>query len=302
MIKTFWSVTKVLILITILSTSSLAHPGSGIAVDKLGQVYFLDTGSGLWKIDTLGRVFKISDYRFHWLALDVNNAFEKGQLPSSAGTGLDWEILKVGANPTVLIASEWPIAVGQDGGLYYQSGRAGNLRIVRSLESGVNSVLATLPPTTSGQPIADVNGLSSGPYGSLYYTESNTIRRITAEGGIELVITVPALSHGPSIPSTNIHPYLRGVAVDGNGIVYAADAGDARVLKISPEGKITTLLQTESPWSPTAVALHGNDVYVLEYLHTEKEVRRDWLPRVRKILPDGTSKIIMTIDQMHGAR
>jgi hypothetical protein len=41
----------------------------------------------------------------------------------------------------------------------------------------------------------------------------------------------------------------------------------------------------------------GNDVYVLEYLHTARDVRTDWLPRVRKISADGTSKIIATIDR-----
>jgi hypothetical protein len=84
--------------------------------------------------------------------------------------------------------------------------------------------------------------------------------------------------------------------------MYVADNGDARVLKITPHGKITTLMQTQSPWSPTAVALFGGDVYVLEFLHTARDVRRDWLPRVRKIRPDGKSMIIMTVDQMPGAR
>ena len=31
--------------------ASFAHPGSGIAVDAEGQVYFVHTGLGIWKID-----------------------------------------------------------------------------------------------------------------------------------------------------------------------------------------------------------------------------------------------------------
>lgn len=288
--------------VSLLPASIMAHPGSGIAVDQQGRVYFMDTGSGLWRIDTQGRVTRLSETLFHWLALDENNLFARGRLPSSAGTGLDWEISKVGENPTVLIASDWPIAVGQDGSLYYQSGRPGNLRIMRSLPSGVTSVLATLPATTSGQPLPYVGGLAPGQSGSLYYTENNAIRRITARGRVEIVVTVPAAVNGPSIPATDTHPYLRGLAVDAHGVMYVADSGDARVLKITPRGKISTLVQTQSPWSPTAVALFGSDVYVLEYLHTVRDVRRDWLPRVRKITPDGKSTIIMTVDQMPGAR
>ena len=84
--------------------------------------------------------------------------------------------------------------------------------------------------------------------------------------------------------------------------MYVADSGDARVLKITPHGVITTLLQTQSPWAPTAVALFGTDLYVLEFLHTARDVRRDWLPRVRKISSDGKSTIMVTVDRMPGAR
>lgn len=279
-----------------------AHPGAGIAVDRRGQVYFLDTGSGLWKIDTEGGVTQLSTIKFHSLALDANGVFTGGTLPSNAGTGLDWEILKVGADPTILLSSDWPIALGHDGSLFYQSGSPGHLRIMRSLPSGTATVFANLPAMTQGRPLADVNGLTAGPDGSLYYTENNAVRRITPRGLVATVATVPAPVGGPSIPGTPQHPYLRELAVDARGTVYVADNGDARVLKITPRGKITTLVQTRSPWSPTAVALFGGDVYVLEYLHTARDVRSDWLPRVRKITPDGKSKIIVTVDKMAGAR
>ena len=290
-----------LVVLCLLPTSLRAHPGSGIAVDRRGQVYFMDTGSGLWKIDTEGTVSQLSKVKFHHLALDLNDLFANGRLPSSAGTGLDWEILKVGADPTILLSSDWPIAIGHDGSLYYQSGSRGHLRIMRSMPSGATSVSAVLPAMISGQPLADVNGLAVGPDGSLYYAESSAIRRITSRG-VRTVVRVPAPAGAPSIPGTAQHPYLREFAVDARGNLYVADNGDARVLKITPNGKIITLVQTQSPWSPTGVAVFGSDVYVLEYLHTPRDVRSDWLPRVRKITPDGKSRIILTVDQMQGAR
>lgn len=280
------------------STSVMAHPGAGIAVDRLGQVYFLDTGSGLWKIDAHGGLTHLSGTLFHWLAIDANNRFANTQLLS----GALGEILKVGTNPTVLISSDYPIAIGQDGNLYYPSGPAGSLGIMRMIPSGVKSVLATLPAMVTGEPLPHMGGIVAGPDSSLYYTEDSAIRRITMQGRISTVATVRALVNGSSIPATDQHPYLRGLAVDARGVIYVADTGDARVLKITPDGKVTTLLQTQSPWSPTAVALFGSDVYVLEFLHTARDVRRDWLPRVRKIASDGTFTIIATVDQMPGAR
>jgi len=280
-----------------LFSSTAAHPGSGIAVDRHGQIYFLDTGSGLWRIDTQGGLTHLSGVLSHWMAIDEKSRFGSTRLP----TGSLGEISKVGTSPTVLLSSDWPIAAAH-GNLYYPLGSPGSLRIVRTSPSGATSVLAQRPPTTSGKPLPYIGGLAGGPNGSLYYTENSSIRRINAQGRVSTVVTVPALVGGPSIPATDEHPYLRGLAVDSQGVIYVADTGDARVLKITPNGKITTLVQTESPWSPTAVALFGSDVYVLEFLHTVRDVRRDWLPRVRKITPDGNSTIIMTVDRMPGAR
>lgn len=281
-----------------LSPSALAHPGAGIAVDRAGQVYFLDTGSGLWRIDTRGKVSRLSEQWFHWLAVDENNRFADVRLPS----GALGDVVKASTNPTVLLSSDYPIATDDDGSLYYPSAAAGGLRIMRMAPSGATSAIAALPATVKGEPLSHINGITAGPHGSLYYSEDSAIRRIDAQGRVSTVVTISAPDDPPSIPATDQHPYLRGLAVDIRGEIYVADTGDARVLKITPEGKVTTLLRTQSPWSPTAVALYRGDVYILEYLHTGIEVRRDWLPRVRKITSNGQSSIVATVDQMPGAR
>ena len=299
--KTFRRILLTLAVCCLLSAPLLAHTGSGIAIDRFGQVYFLDTGSGLWKIDTQGRLTHLSGLKNHWLALDANDGFANTQLPSSAGSGLDWVISRVGAGPTLLISTDFPIAIGQQGNLYYPTGRPGHLQIMQMIPSGGASLLATLPATARG-PLPHINGIAAGPDGSLYYTEDTAIRRISAQGRISTVATVRALVGGPSIPGTNQHPYLRGLAVDARGVMYVSDNGDARVLKITPDGKVTTLLQLQSPWSPTGVALFGSDVYVLEFLHTAEDDRRAWLPRVRRLAADGKSTILATVDQMPGAR
>ena len=282
----------------VLATPISAHPSAGIAVDRLGQIYFLDTGSGLWKIDRGGGLTHLSGMLFHWLALDETNRFANTQFPA----GALGEILKIGASPTALSSSDYPIAVGRDGNLYYPSGRAGNVRMMKMTPSGQTSVVAILPPTVKGQPLPHIGGVTTGPDSSVYYTEESAIKRITPQGRIGTAVTVRPLASPPSIPATDQHPYLRGIAVDAHGIMYVADTGGARVLKITPRGTVTTLIQTQSPWSPTAVAVFRDDVYVLEFLHTAREVRRDWLPRVRKIASNGKSTIIASVDHMPGAR
>ena len=281
-----WWVFAVL-LAALVPASALAHPGSGIVVDRLGQVYFVDTGSGLWKIDTNGTLVRISAPRFHWLTLDADDRFANTRLPSgSAG-----EITRVGSTPTLLLASDYPLAIGRDGNLYYPSRSAGaaTLDVLRVSPSGRSSVLASVP-------LPFLNGIAAAPDGSLYYTENRAIRRIDAQGRASTLTEHVALEVCPRIPGMEAHdPQLRGLAVDSSGTAYVAASGCGSVLKVTPDGRTTTILQLESPWSPTAVALFGRDVYVLEYLHTEVEDRLLWLPRVRRISSDGRSVIIAAV-------
>lgn len=284
----------------LLAASAVAHPGSGILVDRLGQVFFIDTGSGLWKIDTKGALSHLSPLRNHWLAMDPTDRFTQSRLPTDPGR--DWVVTAAGSNPTVLISTDFPLVIGQDGNLYYPSARENNVRILRASPTGGTSAFVTLPRSVAGAALGWINGLATGPEGSIYYTEDNAVRRISARGEVSTIATIAPLAKGPGIPGNDSRPYLRGLKVDAKGVVYVADAADARVLKITPDGKVSTLLQLESPWAPTDVAVFGDIVYVLEFTHDAGDDRTTWMPRVRKITPDGKSTIIVTIDQMPGAR
>lgn len=280
----------------LLSTPAGAHPGSGIVVDRHGQIYFVDTGSGVWKIDAHGKLARVPGTAFHWMTIDADNRFGKVRLPSGPG----WEFARAGANPTLLLASDFSIAMGRDGNLYYPVLEPGsNLQILRLAPSGQTSVLASLPSEKAKEPLRWINGLAAAPDGSLYYTENNAIGRITASGRVSTVVAGIALASCASIPGVeaNTRPYLRGFDVDARGTVYVAASGCGSVLKVTPDGKVATLVQLQSPWSPTGVALSGSDLYVLEYLHTASDNRREWLPRVRKISPDGKTVIIAAVDR-----
>jgi sugar lactone lactonase YvrE len=89
-------------------------------------------------------------------------------------------------------------------------------------------------------------------------------------------------------------PFLRGLAVDGRGTVYAAATGCRCVVKITGPGKAETVLKAERPWSPTGVALQGEAIYVLEYSNTDSDKHEDWVPRVWRISRDGKTKTVVT--------
>jgi len=266
--------------------AAAAHPGSGIVVDHQGQVYFADTGGGVLRIDRDGSLKLHSGSMFHWLAIDYTSRFATARALSTASG----QITAVGTQPTLVLSSDFPVTIGGDGALYYPELAGDVLRIMRVDAAAHRSVRATLPHGNGRRALRWLNGLAAGPDGSLYYTDDTSVSKVDASGQVSTVaqgFTIPDCSPIPASDEAST-PYLRGLDVAPDGTVYVAASGCGAVLKITARGVVTPILRAVSPWSPTAIALAGGDIYVLEYLHTANENRKEWLPRVRKRSPDGT--------------
>ena len=275
----------------LVATAAVAHPGSSIAVSKTGTVTFVDTGAGVFAIDADGRMEKREGPAFHFFAFDPESRFRNTPWPYIPGA-------EFRAISGVVLSSDFPVTIGRDGRFYYPDGTdRRQIRMVGIDPSGARSVLATLPPVHRGsETVTWINGLASGPDGSLYYTEDQAIRKIDLRGRVTTVAEVVAVPKCGSIPGLDDYtaPYLRGLAVADDGTIYVAASACGALLRVDRAGRVSPVLWTSRPWSPTAVAVHGRDLYVLEYLHTASDNRREWIARVRKITADGRMAIIGT--------
>ena len=85
----------------------------------------------------------------------------------------------------------------------------------------------------------------------------------------------------------------------GEGIAtrHVAATGCRAVVQITQSGTVKTLLRSERPWSPTAVALHNDDVYVLEWTNANDGLEAGWRPLLRKINASGKVSTLMTITE-----
>jgi hypothetical protein len=271
-----------------------AHPGTGIAVDRQGQVFFVDTGEGVFKVDAQGKLSPQEGPAFHWMTLDPSDRFGRTRLPQ----GSTFEMTVVGSNPSLILSSDFPVTIGRDGALYFpEVGRGERLQVVRLTSSGARSVLATLPRSTESGPLRWHTGMATGPGGAIFYTENKAVRRIDPQGRISTVagnVRVPGCVRIPGV-GPELGPYLRGLDVASDGTVYVAATGCGAVLRITPQGRVSPVLRTESPWSPTSVAVAGRDLYVLEFLHTASDNRREWIPRVRKVSRDGRVTLVAAV-------
>jgi hypothetical protein len=291
-----YTLTLVLTILQMLSLSiAFAHPGSGIVVDKYGQIYFTDTGKGVWKIDLKGKLSFLPASRFHWMAIDPDGYFAESPKDFA---GYFERVTSQSSKPTLIMCSDFPLVVGRDGNIYYVHTRPGAEKIIRRTPAGKETILA------SNKIFQFVSGIASGPDGSLYITEassatSNTVRKIKMDGTMTTVASYSGKA-AKDLPLETVPSYCRGLAVDSTGTIYVAATGSRSVLKISAKGEVTTILQTASPWTPTGVAVFRGEVYVLEWQDVtveNLEVRTAHIPRVRKIGIDGKVTTLATVSR-----
>ena len=282
------------------ATSLKAHPGSSIVVDAKGNVYFVDTGQGVWKLDVNGGLTLIHTVAYHWMALDERGHFAKANSLGKLDGGSFERITPQAAIPALIISSDYPIAVGADGALYYVPYKPNGPReLIRRMPDGQRSVFARLPTDTGEKPMRWVNGIVANHDGSLYITDNDAIRKVDRKGSVSTVRSaLEAPDCAERLPGAPQLPYLRGLAVHPDGTIYAAANGCRSVIAVPAQGPIRTVLKAEPPWSPTGVANSGKDVYVLEYLHTPGDDRREWTPRVRRVAADGKITTIATIERV----
>src|SRR5262245_52591406 len=89
----------------LLATSAIAHPGSGIVVDKDGTVFFTDTGRGVWEIKS-GKVTLLPASLFHWMAFD-----EAGRFADAPKSFAGWfeRVTPEGVKPALVMSSDFPL-------------------------------------------------------------------------------------------------------------------------------------------------------------------------------------------------
>ncbi len=290
----------VLIGMALLARAVSAHPGSAIVVDEKGQIFFTDTGHCVWKIDSEGKLTRFHNKGAHWMALDRMGRFPRPDLDKWFAKRITPWLYKVPLEDSdrgsaLILADGCPLAVHGDGDLYYANR---NLEITRLSPDGKLTPLASnLSETT--EKLRGVKGLASGPDGSLYAACPSAVLKIAMDGKVTTIVHPIALKDcDKNLPQDIPEPYLRGLAVDSRGTVYAAAAGCRRVLKIAPGGNVEVVLKSEPPWSPNGVAVHRDAVYVLENTNPNAAAGADeWVPRVRKLEPDGKVTTLATVSR-----
>jgi hypothetical protein len=267
-----------------------AHPSAGLVVTDKSEVYFVHSGVGVARIESDGKLTYVKRSKGgHWLCLDREGVFARAQPKFFE------RITPEGEKPAIIFADGGaPIAVGRDGRLYYASNweeggdkhPPGGLALSHQTVEGKLSVFAPGLAGALRRWDEGVSGLAAGPAGSLYVASPSRIWNVNAKGGVGY-FEGEVKDCDEDLPPNWKAPGFRGLCATPQGKVYAAATGCRAVIAFT-NNAFETVLKSERPWSPTDVAWHGGNVFVLEWTNPNGGVADGWRPRVRRLrLRDG---------------
>lgn len=205
------------------NAARLDHP-SALSVDGAGTVYVIDTSN-----QTVRR---------------ITAAGSVSTLAGTAGLGGRTD----GTGATARFFYPAGIAVTASGTAYVADTGNHSLRVVSAA-----GIVTTLAGATGLTGIADglggdarfayPNGVALDSAGNLYIADHNnhTIRKMTPAGLVSTLAGAAAISgNTDGLGAAARFNGPTGVAVDGSGNVFVADAGNTSIRKITPSGTVTT--------------------------------------------------------------
>lgn len=263
----------------------------GVILDSAGNIYIADT----------------ANHRVRKVTLD-------GKIATISGTGADSSSSDNGPAAGADVRFPIGLAIGDDGSLYV----AGSSDRIRRIDpAGIITTVAgsgTRGASGDGGPAGQAQFAAPGQIcfdrlGNLYIVDSlnNRIRKIDPSGTITTVAGTGArgfLGNGGPARDAELNT-PEGVAVDDAGNLYIADAGNNRVRKVDPGGRITTIAGTgdagisgdRGPATfaqldyPTAVSVGADGaVYIVDENNS----------RIRKIDPAGIMTTVVGPDSSEG--
>ncbi len=297
-------------------SSASGHPSWGIVVNSNGVVYFSDLET-IWKIDPSGKLTVVragvSGRHIHELSIDEHDNIYGPDFSYSNRkwiTGF-WKMTPEGSVTYLTQPSEHPAP-----GMSIWIDRAGNMYSVHQnnhtktqtllLRRAPDGQVVTLAGGRFGHAdgkgtaaqFSSVGAIFLAGEGNLYLSDGPFVRRVSLDGNVTTLasdLTARTAEDKPPLFEDASYNSLAGIGVDGNGTVYAADAGNRRLLKIAGDGKATVVYRCDPPFFPNGVfAATTGDVYVLEFSFTPPGTWGG--AQVRKVTRDGKIFLLANTD------
>ncbi|MGB0346250.1 MAG: hypothetical protein ACPGGA_02120 [Balneolaceae bacterium] len=258
-----------LLVLSLNSESSYSHPWGGLVIDNLGNIYFsyicplIDNGhfACVLKLDSNNEITEIlkSDRSPSDIILSRNPARivyaaeRSGRSPNYRNF-----LWKIDPNGNEMIIqsfdrdNEFTIqsyAVDFDEIIYYS-------RLGQVFSSYSNSEIIF------EFDVDRIQLMSLSPKGVLHIiADDNLYKLIDSE--LQLIATNLRVENPDNIPFQGAN-ILFDMSIDEQSNVYLAYYGDRKILKVTNTGEISTVYESEAPFSPHGVDLFDGEIFILE--------------------------------------
>jgi sugar lactone lactonase YvrE len=242
-----------------IATAQFDNP-SAIAVDAGGNVYVVDGGTfplpweGSPVTSAMGRSATTTTGSGSHFST-IRKISTAGQVTTIAGTSSEPGGFANGTGAATLFNFPQALAIAANGSLYVAD--TGNNLIREVTQSGIVTTAAgtivtagSADGTGAAARFYGPQGVALGGDGNLYVADfnNNLIRKVTADG---LVTTLAGTAGvGGSADGTGSAARFDGpdgIAVDGSGNLYVADAFNNTIRKVTTSGIVTTLAGAPNP-------------------------------------------------------
>lgn len=218
--------------------ASLRFP-TGVAVDASGTVYVADN----------------ENQKIRKIAAD-------GTVSTLAGSGVGGRADGIGAAAS--FSGPRGIAVDGNGTVYV--GDQGNNMIRKITPDGVVSTLAgsgfigSADGTGAAASFNAPFGVAVDGSGNVYVGDANgnKIRMITPDGEVSTLAGSDTAGSADGVGTAASFSFPLGVAVDGDGNVYVADANNNKVRMIAPDGTVSTLAGSGAAGSADGIGIEAS--------------------------------------------
>ena len=273
------------------STMLEAHPGIGIVMDSKGNVFYTDLNH-VWKISTKGeRSIALRDVHTHELYIDEadylygEHEWYEGELTDKWGNYV-WRLSNDGVFEKIIPDVE---------------GFLDNNTLVRDHENNTYWVEKSdehdilKKQTLSGQncfvthhQFEDIRWMYFSKHdNNLYVVDHLTIKKVTPDGNV-IIIADNLKEAKISFDGVADRHYVYGMWSDEKKNLYVAVYGAGHVKKINPNGKLTTIFESDTFWSPCGGLMNPDGTHwIMEFSKRNRT-------RVRKITKDGKHTLYKT--------
>lgn len=268
--------------------TALGHPGNGIVALSATSVLTGDAlNIGLWRFELGKAPVRLTRQRFHchWVTRGLDGGLYGETLSPAGGRWVEtvFRLDAQGGNPAAVTSEPegalGVFAVDAYGAFVFEQrgmllSRRKDGRALAFAEVGIGE-----------RPLDVVRAFAWGPDGStLYLADGATVRRVGKDRVIRVAATISGTVTDSLYARKDRKPLIRGLAVDGQGRIFAAVPSIGQVVRIDRDDSRHVAARGVAGWGITGVAVYGSTIFLLEVKTkgTENEG-----PRVRRIRPDG---------------